>query len=128
MLAKGDIKEKITQGEGLNVEFKTASDTLPRTVFETICAFLNRKGGYIFLGVKDNGKIEGINEELNVPNPEKVLTLLRENPNITAKEMADITSFSIRTVRNILADLTKENIIERQGADKSGFWIVNNNK
>ena len=62
MLTIEDVKAKIAQGEGLNVEFKTASETLPRNVFETICAFLNRKGGYIFLGVKDNGKIAGINE------------------------------------------------------------------
>ena len=60
------------QGEGLNVEFKTASETLPRNVFETICAFLNRKGGYIFLGVKDNGKIEGIGEKF-IPNMLKTL-------------------------------------------------------
>ena len=67
MLAKDDITAKIIQGEGLNVEFKSASNALPRNVFETICAFLNRKGGYIFLGVKDNGKIEGIDEE-SIPN------------------------------------------------------------
>ena len=72
MLAKDEIMTKIMQGEGLNVEFKTASDTLPRNVFETICAFLNRKGGYIFLGVKDNGKIEGIREEC-IPNMLKTL-------------------------------------------------------
>jgi ATP-dependent DNA helicase RecG len=60
MISKEEIKAKIAQGEGLNIEFKTASTTLPRNVFETICAFLNRKGGHIFLGVKDNGKISGI--------------------------------------------------------------------
>ncbi|MDR3185102.1 MAG: putative DNA binding domain-containing protein [Prevotellaceae bacterium] len=63
MLTKEEIKMKIAQGEGLHVEFKTASEALPRNVFETICAFLNRKGGYIFLGVKDNGKLEGIGEK-----------------------------------------------------------------
>jgi len=72
MIAKDEIKAKIAQGEGLNIEFKTASDTLPRNVFETICAFLNRKGGYIFLGVKDNGKIEGINDKF-IPNMLKTL-------------------------------------------------------
>ena len=72
MLLKDDIKAKIAQGEGLNVEFKTASETLPRNVFETICAFLNRKGGFIFLGVKDNGLIEGIDEAF-IPNMLKTL-------------------------------------------------------
>jgi ATP-dependent DNA helicase RecG len=63
MLTKEEIISKIAQGEGLNVEFKAASETLPRNVFETVCAFLNRKGVYIFLGVKDNGAIEGIGEK-----------------------------------------------------------------
>ena len=62
MLTKEEIKTKIAQGEGLYTEFKTASETLPRNIFETICAFLNRKGGHILLGVKDNGKIDGVNE------------------------------------------------------------------
>ena len=47
MIVKDDIIDKVAQGEGLNVEFKAAVESLPRSVFETICAFLNRKGGYV---------------------------------------------------------------------------------
>ena len=57
------IKAIIAQGEGLSIEFKKSHDLLSRSAFETICAFLNRKGGYILLGVKDNGTIEGIRED-----------------------------------------------------------------
>ena len=57
------IKSIIAQGEGVEIEFKKAYDALPRNVFETICAFLNRNGGHILLGVTDNGEIEGINED-----------------------------------------------------------------
>ena len=42
------IKNLIAQGEGLHIEFKQSRDSLSRSVFETICAFLNRKGGHIF--------------------------------------------------------------------------------
>jgi len=63
-------------------------------------------------------------EKTEVTNAEKVLALLQENPKMTAKEMAGITSLSLRTIRNILADLTNKNIIERQGADKKGSWII----
>lgn len=46
---------KITKcGESISVEFKTAKNKLPNTLFETICAMLNRIGGHIFLGVEDN--------------------------------------------------------------------------
>ncbi|MCK5775354.1 MAG: ATP-binding protein, partial [Bacteroidales bacterium] len=36
------------------VEFKKAKNKLPSNLFETICAFLNKSGGEIILGVDDN--------------------------------------------------------------------------
>ena len=63
MITSDKIKEIINQGESLTVEFKKSHDSLSRSVFETICAFLNRKGGYILLGVNDNGTIEGVKED-----------------------------------------------------------------
>ena len=46
------VKQLITRGEGTEIEFKESYHSLARTVYETICAFLNRKGGHIILGVK----------------------------------------------------------------------------
>ena len=40
------INNLIIQGEGLHIEFKQSYDSLSRSAFETICAFLNRKGGH----------------------------------------------------------------------------------
>jgi ATP-dependent DNA helicase RecG len=57
------IKTLIAQREGLTLEFKKSHTALPRNVFETICAFMNRKGGHILLGVADDGSIEGIKED-----------------------------------------------------------------
>ena len=50
----------IANGEGTTIEFKEAKNNLPNTLFETICAMLNRNGGHIFLGLKDNGEIIGV--------------------------------------------------------------------
>ena len=55
---------------------------------------------------------------------EKVVALLRENPEITAKEIAEMALLSLRTIKSILADLTKDNIIEREGTNRKGIWIV----
>ncbi len=52
----------IKKGEGLNIEFKTSKNKLNRDVFDTVCAFLNRNGGHLFLGVRDNGEITGVDE------------------------------------------------------------------
>ncbi|MBW6491208.1 MAG: putative DNA binding domain-containing protein [Lentimicrobium sp.] len=55
------IKNILLQGEGQTIEFKKAKDELPSNLFETVCAFLNRNGGTILLGVNDDKTIEGVN-------------------------------------------------------------------
>ena len=42
------IKRIIKQGEGMRVEFKKSTNKLPKNLFESICAMLNRDGGDIF--------------------------------------------------------------------------------
>ena len=61
------IKELIASGEGIDVEFKESAKKLNKNVFETVCSFLNRNGGHLFLGINDDGKIIGLS------NPEKLL-------------------------------------------------------
>lgn len=56
------IKNLINQGEKINTEFKESKIKLPKNLFETVCAFLNRFGGNIILGVSDNKEIIGIDE------------------------------------------------------------------
>jgi len=61
------LTEKIAgllrQGEGIEIEFKTAQFQLNKDIFDSICAFLNRKGGHLLLGVNDSGKVEGVIED-----------------------------------------------------------------
>lgn len=58
-----DILKKIAGGgESITTEFKECRNKLPKNLFETICAFLNRMGGDIFLGVADDGTITGVDE------------------------------------------------------------------
>jgi len=54
----------ISNGEGLKIEFKKAKNKLPSNLFETVCAFLNKSGGEIILGVGDDKSILGIDENL----------------------------------------------------------------
>lgn len=57
------IKKLITSGENLTVEFKKCGGGLNRDVYETVCAFLNRHGGTLLLGVSDNREVTGISED-----------------------------------------------------------------
>jgi len=58
-----DLKALIEQGEGISVEFKTCRRALNRDVYETVCAFLNRHGGTLLLGVNDAGEMAGVDPD-----------------------------------------------------------------
>lgn len=73
------LLEIIEDGEGVTTEFKEASTGLPKNLFETVCAFLNRNGGHIFLGISDSGIIKGIDEEC-IKKMKKEFTNLCNNP------------------------------------------------
>jgi predicted HTH transcriptional regulator len=47
------IKKLISKREGISIEFKECRNKLNKDVFESICAFLNRNGGDLILGVND---------------------------------------------------------------------------
>lgn len=64
------IKEK---GEGITVEFKEAKQNLPSSLFESVCSMLNRNGGHIFLGVKDDGTVKGVYKDY-IKNMEMIIS------------------------------------------------------
>ncbi len=53
----------ISNGENISAEFKESKKKVNKDVYATVCAFLNRCGGHLFLGVKDNGEIVGIDSD-----------------------------------------------------------------
>jgi ATP-dependent DNA helicase RecG len=55
------LNQLICDGEGFTVEFKRCANELTNSVFETVSAFSNRYGGYLLLGVEDDGTISGVN-------------------------------------------------------------------
>jgi predicted HTH transcriptional regulator len=52
----------ITEGEHQQQDFKFRVDDAKK-IARTICAFANTDGGRLLIGVKDNGKVVGINPE-----------------------------------------------------------------
>ncbi len=63
MLNTKTIRSLINSGEGYNVEFKIRVPLKVRELTEEICAFANADGGYLLIGVNDNGQIIGMNLE-----------------------------------------------------------------
>ena len=73
------IKKLIRKGEGISIEFKECRNKLNKSVFKSICAFLNRNGGDLILGVNDRGRITGIAPEA-VDQVKKELVTALNNP------------------------------------------------
>jgi predicted HTH transcriptional regulator len=59
MIDLQELKQLVAQGEGSYIEFKKkAAD--PYKIMKEAVAFANSKGGWLFVGVADNGEIAGI--------------------------------------------------------------------
>lgn len=54
------IETLLTIGENIVIEFKRAGDGPKHDTYESICAFLNRNGGDVLLGVTDDGEVVGV--------------------------------------------------------------------
>lgn len=49
---------------------------------------------------------------------EKILNLIRNNSNLTSKQLSDYFSLSLRTVKRDLKEMVDENLIEYIGSSK----------
>ena len=53
-----------------------------------------------------------------------IIKLIRDNPNITADQMAIQIGISVPAIKKNLKQLTDKNIIKRVGAKKNGYWEI----
>jgi ATP-dependent DNA helicase RecG len=58
------------------------------------------------------------------PTVAKIVGLLKETPEATADDIANKLSLNRRTVQRHLKSLKDAEIVEREGSDKTGRWIV----
>ena len=54
------IRQLLTLGENIAIEFKRCGNGIEHDTYESVCAFLNRFGGDLFLGVDDDGTVYGV--------------------------------------------------------------------
>ena len=59
---------------------------------------------------------------------DQIIDILRENPNLTRSEMAELLGKSQNTIKDHLAALKSENRVERIGSDRDGYWAVKGEK
>ena len=58
-LTPEEIKSIAGSGEGYNAEFKISVPAKLKDLSQEVCAFANSGGGYLFIGIDDNGKLKG---------------------------------------------------------------------
>lgn len=86
------LRNVLSIGETVAVEFKRCGAGIMPDTYETVCSFLNRHGGDIYLGIEDNGTVIGVpkNEEANIiknfikmiSNPEVIAPTVYLSPEI----------------------------------------------
>ena len=73
--------------------------------------------------IEDEGLEPRVDVGINVGiNEQRVLELIRINNRITAKEIAESLSVSLRQGERIMAALKEKGLIKRVGSNKSGHW------
>ena len=54
------INQLLRLGENIAIEFKRCGNGIEADTYESVCAFLNRFGGDLFLGVENDGTVRGV--------------------------------------------------------------------
>ncbi len=57
------LKNILNIGETVTTEFKRCGNGIENDVYESVCSFLNRFGGDVFMGVLDDGTVAGVPEK-----------------------------------------------------------------
>lgn len=77
-MTTSEIRKILAVGENTEIEFKQSQTKLARSVYESICAFLNRRGGHIVLGADNSGNVLGVSDN---SLQEQLDTLVRDMNN-----------------------------------------------
>ncbi|MDE6673370.1 MAG: putative DNA binding domain-containing protein [Acetatifactor sp.] len=75
------FKSILTVGETVAVEFKRCGNGIEHDAYESVCSFLNRFGGDLFMGVADDGIVTGVPEKA-APDMIKNFISVISNPTI----------------------------------------------
>ena len=55
---------------------------------------------------------------------EKILALIEDNPTVSIPVLAKESGLTVKMVRSIIDELKADNLLERVGPAKGGYWKV----
>ena len=77
-------------------------------------------------GVKDSVK-DGVKDGVKQPSDIQryLIYMMKLNPYITTKELAQKTNIKFRTLQRYISQLQSMGILVRKGSRKDGYWMIN---
>jgi len=129
----GDFLKELHLTEGRNTGFKKILDALeangsPKPEFETDEArsyFITR------LFIHEGFHVSTPNSTPSTPNStplpalrEQILALIKTNPSISKKKMAEILNISMYALKKELANMSHEKVAEFVGFSRNGKWVI----
>lgn len=57
---------------------------------------------------------------------DRIINLIRDNSNVTIRELANEIGIGIRQCKRIMAELKQEGLVSRKGSPRTGEWVLNN--
>lgn len=140
------LGELINEGEGNQVEFKPAllynflTDKagigIKGIIAKTICAFLNSNGGYLLIGLDDNGEVRGLDRDFSLSNGKNPKDFFQ---NEFDQMIEHFLSFSVKSnifgkfaeekgkdIFVVRIDPSRNRAIFLKGQSKKEFWVRGN--
>ena len=91
--------------------------------------FEDRLGGMVVVAYRKDPFVEAPLKAPLESTRDKIIALLKQNPKSTIPEMMDELGKSRDTIKEHISRLKRDNLIQRVGSTKSGYWIIlENNK
>ena len=82
MILPDSLLSLIQQGKSFTMEFKKSTTEITSDVYDSVCSFSNREGGHIFLGVRDDGEILGVQKDHVVQMKKNFVTAINNRNKI----------------------------------------------
>ena len=129
MTAEG-LKRILANSEGIEIEYKKSQAGLARSVYESICAFLNRRGSHVVLGADDDTQNDSHPDSLQMifnhltQRQISILSLIQGDSHVTVSMIAAKLKVSVATIHREFKKINAHIQVSWTGLSVGGHWEI----
>ena len=117
--------EKIGTGfERIKEMCKKENSPFPDIEFNESYFYVVFKQKTDYLEVSKNNATPQISPQIPTKLEQKILTLIKQNPNMSRTDIAKMLNLSEDTIKEYIERLKQKNLLKRVGLDRGGHWEV----